>query len=399
MDIKIEEQKNSSIKLTIEIEPKELAKYFRESYEKLAPEVKVSGFRPGKAPYKMVESALGYNRLYSEGLELAVQKSYMEAISVKKIFPVASPQITVKKSPQFSLDETEIKDNLIFEAVLDIMPKVELNDWTKIKFKAPERKATTEADVEKIIKYLLRQKALFKDVKRGAKIGDRIEITYDGSVKRVRIDKMCSKNHPMILGEGNLIPGFEEKIVGMKKAEKKSFEIKFPKDYHDKDVAGKEANFELTLVELKEVVLPTLDDEFAKNYGHNKAEDLKKAIKESLEKENENNYQSKLQNEVLEKVLPSLKVIVPESLIAEETGRIIEGMKKQVESNGLNFEKYLENIKKSYDDLRSDLKNQAEKNIKVGFLLGKIIEERKIDPKDKDAGKKAVDYLVSKLTK
>ena len=204
-------------------------------------------------------------------------------------------------------------------------------------------------------------------------------------------------NHPMILGEGNLIPGFEENVVGMKKGEKKEFKIKFPKEYHDKEIAGAEAKFEIELVDAKEVVLPEMDKKFAEGFGFDEIKKLKDSIEKSLIDEAEKEYKNMIEVMAIDKVLPNLKVELPESVIMDETERIIDGFRAQVEQNGLKFEKYLESMKKTAEDLKKDMRKQAEKNVKTGFLLGKIMEEKKIDPKDKEAGRKAIDHIVETI--
>ena len=210
---------------------------------------------------------------------------------------------------------------------------------------------------------------------------------------------MCSKNHPLVLGEGNMIPGFEEQIIGMKKGEKKDFKITFPKDYHSKEYAGKEAEFNVELVDLKEVKLPELNDEFAKKFGHKNMSELKKAIEKNLNQEMEEEGKRVLESEVMDKVLPLLKAEVPDSLILNETERMLHQYSEQLSRQGINFEMYLGSIKKTREQVLAEMKPQAEKNVKVGILLGKIIEENKWDAKDPKSGEKAISYLVNKLTK
>ncbi len=399
MKIQKEDLKKSKVKLVIDVEPSELVGYYRKTYEKLAADVKIDGFRAGKAPYKMIEGVVGYNRLLAEGLDEAMNMSYQMAIGKEKLFPVSSPKVEIKKSPLFSLDETEILESLVFEIEVDVMPEVKLKDYSKAKVKAPEKRKADDKEVQKILDQLMKQKATFKDREGAVKKGDRVEISFDGFLKNVKIDKMCSKNHPLILGEGSLIPGFEDGIVGMKKGDKKELKIKFPKDYHDKEIAGKDAKFEITLNDAKEVVMPALDKEFAKQFGHNSIEKLTTEIKKSLEMEMSKEYKDKLETTVLEKMITYIETEIPESLITQETERILDGYRSQIEGYGVKFEQYLENMKKTVEDLRKEMGGQAEKNVKVGLMLGKVIEEQKIDHKDTDAGKKALDYLVKELTK
>ena len=399
MEIKLEKLKNSRIKLEIVLKPEELVKYYRQAYEKVAAGVEISGFRPGKAPYKIIAAKVGHNKLLNDGLDLAVRESYQSAVAEQKISPLSYPEIVIKKAPNFSLDTEEIKDNLEYELSVDVMPEIKLKDYSKLKIKKSKKEEVKVDDVKKIVEHLRRQRATFKEADRGARKGDRTEINFSGKIKNVIRDKLCSKNFPLILGEGSLIPGFEDKLMDHKKGDKINFKIKFPKDYFDKEFAEQIVDFEVELLDVKEVILPEVDKTFAESFGRKSKDDLEKSIHESLEKEMEQNYQNKLEQEVVEKILPNLEVEIPKVLIDNESDRLINDIKTRVESQGLKFEKYLENMKKDEETLRADLLGQAKKNIRIGFLLGKIIEEKKWDGSDKGASKKAVDYLVSVLTK
>lgn len=399
MQVKKEDLGRGKFKLIVTVEPQDLVRYFNSSYEKLAISVKIDGFRPGKAPRKLVEEAIGQSRLLSDSLDSALQESYFLAIQQEKLIPVCPPKVTISKYPIWGLEVAEISEPLIFEAEFEVMPKVELLDYSKIKIKRKEPAKIKDDDVDKIILHLRRQKANFSAVDRGAENGDRLEISYEGSIDNVKKEAMSAKNQPLILGDKTLIPGFEDNIVGMKKDQEKEFEIDFPKDYHSKEFAGQTAKFSLKLVDLKEIKLPELDNQFAAGFGQKNISDLRKAIEKSLRDEVETKAKNELEVEVLEKILPKLIVEVPDSLIEQETDRIIQGMEEQIKSRGLSLEKYLQSIRKTLPEMRRDLRPQAEKNVKVGFLLGKIIEEQKLDPHNKEAGKKALEYLIKKLAK
>jgi len=399
MEAKVENLKNSKVKLTITVSPKEMVRYFSEVYIKLAPTVKLDGFRPGKAPKKLIEETIGITRLMSEALDTAVQESYYKALIDNKLTPVAQPNVVINKYPNYGDTEADIKNEFEFTAELDVLPPVTLGDYSKLKVDKGEKEKPKAEDVEKILDHLQKQKANFQPVERAAKMGDFVELSFEGTFKGVRIDAMCSKNHPIVLGEGKLIPGFEEEVVGMKKGEEKTFKIKFPKDYHSKEYAGKEAEFKVSVNELKEVTFPKVDEEFAKNFGHETVPELKKAIEKNLDRELEERYQQELETKIIEKMLPLLKAEIPTSLIDQEIDRMIHDYSHQLEHQGLNFEKYLESIKKTREEIRKDMAPQAEKNVKVGLLLGKIIEGQKIDSKDEQAGHKAMEHLIKTLTK
>lgn len=399
MEISSTKLEKSKYKLKVKVETKELLDYFKKQYEKLSPEVKIAGFRPGKAPRKLIEEAVGQGRLLSESVDFAIQNSYVEAIKQEKLVPVCAPKIAISSYPTWGLEESEIKDPLEYEAEFEVMPKVELKDYSKIKIKKREIKKVEDSDIEKVLTHLRRQKATFSEITRSAKKGDRVEISYEGSIKGVKKDAMTAKNHPLVLGDETLIPGFEDQVVGMKKGGKKKFDITFPTDYRAKDFAGKKADFEIELVDIKEMNLPELDEKFAESFGHNKIAELKEAIKKSLHTELEQKINSEIENELIEKMLPLLKVDVPESLIEQEIDRTTAGMEEQIKSRGLSFDKYLESIKKTREDFRKEIRPTAERNVRIGFLLGKIIEEQKIDHTNPQAGRLALDHLKSKLIK
>ncbi|MFA7253708.1 MAG: trigger factor [Patescibacteria group bacterium] len=399
MNAKVEKLKNSRVKMTITVEASEMVNYFEKAYEKLAPSVSLAGFRPGKAPKDLTESSIGITRLLSEGLDAAINESYVKALTENQLNPLSSPNIAINKYPEFGHNAEEIKNDLEYTAEIDLYPEVTLGDYSKLKVDLPKKEEAKDEDIQKILDNLLKQKASFSDIDRETKIGDLAEVSFEGSIKKVKIDAMCSKNHPVVIGEKSLIPGFEEEIIGMKKGESKEFKIKFPKDYHSKEYAGKDAEFKVTLNNLKEVKMPELDDAFAADFGQKNVSDLKGAIKKNLEHELDQKYEQELENKVLEKVLPLVKADLPDTMIDHEVERMIEGYKKQLEGMNLNFDAYLASTKKTIDDLKKEMHPTAERNVKIGLLLGKIVEEQKIDHHSEDAAKKAIDYLVKTLTK
>lgn len=399
MQIKKDDLKKGKYKLTVTVEPVEILKYYQAAYDNLAKDVKISGFRAGKAPRKLTEESIGVARLISQSLDNIIQQQYVLAIQEEKMIPVGPPKVTIIKYPNWGLDLDEIESDLIFEAEVEVLPEVILKDFSGVKVHKKEPAKITEEDVEKIILHLRRQKATFSEVDRAAKAGDRVEISYSGSIDKVKKDSMSAKNHPVVLGENTLIPGFEEKIVGMEKGEEKKFDITFPKDYHSKEFIGEKAEFEVKLVDLKKVNLPETDSAFAKNFGHKDIADLTEAIRKSLKDEIETKARQELEAEVIEKILPYLSVEVPDGLIDQEIDRMVANMSEQIESKGMKLDKYLESIKKTLPEMRKDMRPTAEKNIRIGFLLGKIIEAEKIDAKNPEAGKIALESIIKKVTK
>lgn len=396
MEEKVEKLGKGKNKLTITVPAEKMAGYFARSLEKLSQNVKIAGFRPGKAPRMILEENIGKARILAEALDLAVSETYFEAITKEKIAPISSPNVSISKYPNYGQGE-EVTEGMVYEAEVESMPEIELADYSNLKLDKIEKKAPSKEDVSKVLGYFQKQRAAFNNVDRPAKKGDRVEINFEGTLKKVRIDQMCSKNHPLVVGEGNMIPGFEDQIVGMKKGEKKTFKIKFPKDYHAKEYAGKEAEFEIELLDIKEIKLPDLDNEFAKGFGHDTISQLEKAVEANIAKEMEMEYQNAVESQAIEKVLPLLKAEVPESLVARETDRMVGDMEKQLQAQGISMDVYLKGIKKDIAELKQGFEKQAEKNVKIGLLLSKLIDDLGLDRNKPESAKKAVEHLISKM--
>lgn len=399
MEVKVENLGECKKKIIIKVPAKEMAGFFISAYKKVAPTVKIDGFRTGKAPRKLVEATAGVARLLSEGLDSAVSDSYFKAISDKKIIPIGQPNIAINKYPSYGHTVEEIKGDLEFEAEIEILPEFDMPDISKLKVTRPKKEEAKKEDIEKVLAHFKKQSAVLTEVERPAKLGDQAEISYEGFLKHVKMDSMCSKNHPLVLGENTLIPGFEENIVGLKKGDKKDFKIKFPKDYHAKEFAGKEAEFKVEVLAIREVKMPELNDSFAEKFGHKNVAELEEAVKKHLNQELDEKYSQEVDALVIEKVLPLVKIVLPKGLVDQEVVRMIEDFGKQVTARGLNFDQYLESTKKTKEDLAKEMRPQAEKNVKVGLLLGKIIEGKKWDHHEQSAGRKAIDYLVEKIAK
>jgi len=399
MEVKFEKMKESKVKFNITLEPKELVKYIEHAFDHAGKDVKLPGFRPGKAPRAMIESSVGISRILSEAIDMAINESYMKAMAENKINPMTSPNVVINKYPNYGMTAEEIEKPLEFELTVTTFPDVEIGDLSKAKVEKPTKESPSEDDVEKVVDSLRKRKATFKEIDRAAEKGDFAELTYEGSIKHVKIDQMCSKNHPLVLGENTLIPGFEDGVVGMKKGEKKEIKLKFPKDYHSKEYAGKDAVFAVELVNVQEVIMPEIDEKFAADFGQKNEKELREAIKQNLSLEYDKKYEEELEHRILDAVLPLVKSDIPAEMIDKEVDRLVTSYQGQIKSMGLGFEEYLASVKKTLEDLKKDMRGAAEKNIKIGLMLGKIAVDQKFGGHDEEAGKKAIDFLVKTVVK
>lgn len=399
MDITKEILPKSQVKLTIKVSSSEMRGHFAKVFNKLAPQITVKGFRPGMAPKHMTISAIGESRLQSEIIDLALQETYSEALKKEKLLPIAPPKVTVKMMKDLTEDTAELE----YEVIIDLLPEVKLGDYKKIKIKSKGNEVkVTDEEVDQVLSHLARSKAEFEDIDGAVATGDRIEINFEGSERGVVLENLTSKNYPIILGSNVLIPEFEKELIGLKKADKKEFTVKMKKPGEEKESP---IDFKVEVINTQKVILPEIDDKFSATYGQKTLEELKKAVREDIVKQKEQQSKHDQENAVLEELLKIIKVEIPDGLIANEVNRQVEELKQRIVSMGMTFDKYLESVpghkpgaQKTEEELRKDLAPQAEKTIKIGLALGEIVKQEKMDPKDKEAGHKALERLIRYAT-
>lgn len=361
---------------------------FQRELETIAKDIKIEGFRPGKAPLKQVLAQVGKQRVEAGALDRAINTAYVEALEAEKILPVANPEITLDSYTAPGDDVADTDVIATFTAEMDVLPDVNVSHYQKIKVKAPKIVEVADKDIEEVLTYLRKQQASLKELEATAKAakGMWADIGFKGTVDGVAREEMNSDHHPLVLGEGQLIPGFEDQIYGMVKDEEKSFKITFPKDYHAAGLAGKEAEFTIKLHELRDVVLPVIDSEFSKKFGHDTVEKLELAIKENLVLEREQEQKLKLEELVMEELLKGMKFEVPKSLVQGEEQRLREQAGKQLGGVPLS------------EQLAEQLQTQAVKNVRIGIALGKVVELEKIEERE-NASRTALNRLVAIATR
>ncbi|MCX6809897.1 MAG: trigger factor [Candidatus Berkelbacteria bacterium] len=382
------------IKLTITIDPEQMERHFEEEYNRLAPSVSLPGFRPGKAPKVMTIEAIGQTRLSQSALERGVDEGYKAALMEYKTFPVTQPSVSISKHPSFSGSGDQ--NQLVFEVEFDILPEAKIGNYKKLKVDKidPKNLEVNDEEVSKILDYLRRQSAEFTPIDRESKIGDWAEISFEGSIKHVVKEKLTSKNFPMVIGETKIIPGFEEKLLGMKKGENNEFEIKIPKDFTDKEFASQTVSFKLTLDDLKEMKLPELNNEFVAKFGLKNINELKANVRKSLVEEKKQQQKQVQVAQISEQLLKIISVDIPQSLIENEKARMKSAMQNDLSQRGTTIEKYLDNIKLTEDKLEEDLKQQSKRNILLGVAIGEIARKENIEMSGPKSSEKVFDFLI-----
>jgi len=375
--MQVEKKKEKAIvTLTIALDEKEWQEALAKAGEKISESIEVKGFRKGKAPLDVVASQVGETRVLSEAVELSINQYYYQAIMQEEVAPVGPPKVTV--------DEVGMGKPLKFTAEVAVMPEISLSDYKQIKVK-PEAVEVKDEQIDNVLKGLQRREVTFKEIEREAKQGDWVEIDFEGKLDGVPFEGGKSSHHPMIIGDGVLLPDFEEALVGMRAGEEKVFPVNFPKDYHQANLAGKRTEFNAKLHKVKEVQYPELNDEFAAKVSDKKTlKELKEDIVKVLQENAEQKEMDRERSEAIEQLIKLTKVEIPEALIEQELNAMMEDFEHQLSHQGISVKDYLERTKTNEEKLREEWKEQAKKRVIAGLALNEFKKREGITASDKE---------------
>ena len=372
MTVEKKELPRGEVELKITITKEEYEPFLKRAALEISAGTEIKGFRKGKAPYDIIKQNVGEGKLWEEALELAVQKTLLQALEQEKLVTVGSPKIEVEKLAP--------GNDVLYKATLSLMPSVELANLDEIKV---EKKAVEVSDDEvlKTLDELRKMRGKEIIVEREAKKSDKVIINFIGYLDKVPFEGGEQKNFPMILGDGHFVPGFEDNLVGMKKNEEKEFKVKFPEEYHQKNLAGREVEFKVNMLSVYRIELPELTDELVKGLGHGfeSVEKLKSEIKNNLSHEAEHQEKHRLEEEIIDKILEKSKFTdIPELLINTEAKKMADELEHNIAMQGLKFDDYLTQLKKSRAEILLDFAPAAVRRVKGALAMRKVAEVNKI---------------------
>ncbi len=378
MDIKIKKLEKSQLSIACKLTPEEFSKYRYRALKELAENMEIKGFRKGKVPIDMASKFIKEEELYQYGAELCVNDIYPKIIAEHKIEPIENPQISIRNNGT--------KNNFEWEAVLPVLPQVKLADYKKLSQSSKVKNIEVkDKEIEESLNWLLKSRASYKNKTNEIKIGDLINADIETSSDGNKIEGGDMKNHSFVLGEGRFITGFEENLIGMKQGQTKNFSLIAPADYYRQNLRNKNLDFFVKINSAQETILPELNDDFVKSISKfDSIENLKKSIRDGIYKEKEEAEKERLRMEIIEKIAAESQVEIPDALQKIELEKIMAELKESLEKMGLNMRLYLEMIKKSEEDLKSELSKQAQKRAKIALTLRQIAKEENIEIADKD---------------
>lgn len=369
MKVTVEQLPKSTVKLTIEVEVSEVEVCVKKAAEHISKEVSIAGFRKGKVPYDILKQHVGEGTIYEEAFQGIVNDTYPKAIEQEKLQVAGRANIDVVKL---------VPGNpVVYTATAPLMPTVKLGNYKKLKVKK-EVKTFDEKKFERTMNDLRKMRASEKVVQREVKKGDKALLDFQVKVDNVAIDGGSALKQMLLIEEGQMIPGFIDGVVGMKSGEEKDVEVKFPENYHKKDLQGKPAVVHFKVHDVYEVVLPELNDEFAKSLNFDSLKELELEIRNNIGKELEQEAQEQFDSAIVKELISiSTFSDIADALIEEEVDKMIRELEYDISNQGLQMEDYLNHLKKTREEVRADFAPKAEDRLKAALVMREaaIVEE------------------------
>lgn len=382
MSVKVEKTENKNeLKLEFTVEAKVFDAGIKKVFEKNAKYFNIPGFRKGKAPMNIVEKFYGDEIFYEDAFNEVVPEVYESAIKEEKLDVVSKPDIQVTQIGKGK--------DLIFTAVVQTKPEVKLGKYKGIELEKSEHEVTEDSIKHELDQMAERNARMVSVTDRAAEKGDTAVIDFVGTVDGVAFEGGKAENHELELGSGSFIPGFEDQVIGMKIDENKDVKVKFPEEYFSKELAGKDAVFNVTVHEIKKKELPKLDDEFAKDVSEfDSLEELKTDIKAKQEKDNEARTKSELEEAAVKAVTDLAEVDIPSGMVEIELDNMVEDMNRRLSYQGVSFEQYLNMIGKKMADFRKESEESAKSSVKMRLVLEAIFNDAKLAVEDAEIDSK-----------
>jgi len=359
MQVTVESTGTLERRMRVELPAERIEKEVDSRLKKVARTAKIKGFRPGKIPPKVIRQRFGV-QVRQEVLSDLMGQSYRDAVIQENLNPVAQPKI----EPDDSTDS----DGFAFVATFEVLPEVKLQGLDKIEINVPDVEIS-DADCDDMIDNLRKQKATWKTVEREAKEGDQVIVDFDGQLKGEPIEGGKGKEVAIVLGQGQMLPDFEEALFGIKAGDEKSFKVKFPKDYHAEELAKKKVDFSVVVHRVEEQELPPLDDSLAERYGVTEGglDKLRDDVVANMQREVEQKTRADIREQTMTGLLAANPVEVPKSLIRQEAHTMQHEAMRQLgvedHAQAPPIDGFLEN---------------AEKRVRLGLLIRRLVDDNNI---------------------
>ncbi|MBO4864080.1 MAG: trigger factor [Eubacterium sp.] len=377
MSATFEKLEGNMADITITVPAEDFRKACVDVYNRTKGKFQFDGFRKGKVPMAYIEKAYGYAVFYEDAANDLINKTYFEEIKDLDLDIVSNPEISVS--------QIEKGKDFIYKAKVATKPPVELGDIESIEIEKVVTEVTDE-DVEKEIERKLKENSSKKEVTdRAAQSGDETMINFEGFVDGVAFEGGKGENYPLVLGSGSFIPGFEDQIIGHNIGDSFDVNVTFPEEYQAEDLAGKDAVFKCDLLAIKETVLPELDDEYVSDTtDFETVDEFKADIRKTLEERKAQTAKREKEDKAVEKLVEISKMELPEAMISYQQDKMVDNFGQQLMYQGMNLEQYLNMTGQTRDDMRDQVRPEAEKQIKKSLVVEAVADAQNFEITEED---------------
>lgn len=377
MSSEVIKKENTKVTLKVVVEAAQFEEAINKAYNKMKSKFNIQGFRKGKAPKKIVERYYGVEVFYEEAFNIAFPEAYEAALKEHNIDPVDHPEIDI--------EDIKANEDVIFTAVVEVMPEFEVKDYKGIEVEKKEYNVQEE-DIQKELDALVEKNARMIAVEdRTVKEQDMVIIDYKGMVDGVAFEGGTAERQSLTIGSGQFIPGFEEQLVGKNIGDEVEVKVTFPEEYHAEELAGQDAIFEVKIHEIKEKELPVLDDEFAKDVSEfDTLEELKNDIKNNLEENAKNRAEQDLRNSVIEAIANKVDIEIPKAVIERQIDNMLADFDYRLQYQGLNLQYYFQLTGTTEENLREQMRADATQTVKNELVLEEIGKQENIVATDEE---------------
>lgn len=374
MSVKVENLEKNMAKLTVEVDNAEFLKAIDVAYKKNRNKFNLPGFRKGKAPKEMIMKMYGPQVFFEDALNEILDKTYPEAAKESGLEIVSRPEIGVE---QIGMDQ-----NVIYTATVAVKPEVTLGEYKGVTVEKAETTVSAKEVSEKLAAEL-EKNARVVEVEREIKKDDIATIDFVGSVDGVEFEGGKGEDYPLTIGSGTFIPGFEDQLIGHKAGETVDVKVTFPENYGAKDLAGKEALFVTTIKAVKEKQVPAADDEFASEVSEfDTLDEYKKDLKKTLKEEKEKAATTTNERNVIAKVVENASVEIPAPMLEAQLDNMLYDYQTRLAQQGIPMDQYLQITGQTVEQIKEQMKESAEKNLKTSLVIEAIMEKENITVAD-----------------
>ncbi|MGP1598245.1 trigger factor [Peptoanaerobacter stomatis] len=365
MSLELLKKEGYNAELKMVIKSADFEKYCTKAYNKNKGKISIPGFRKGKVPKQIIEKYYGVGFFYEDALNDAFSEEFSKGVEQIGIQPVARPVIDV--------EEIEKGKDVVIDVKVVIKPDIEIGQYKGLEVKFADT-APTDEEVEKELENRRNQNARFVTIEdRAIKDGDIVKLDFEGKKDGVPFEGGKGENYSLTIGSKSFIDGFEEQLIGMNLGEEKVIEVTFPQEYMEKSLAGQKATFDVKINEIKEKQLPELDDEFVKDISEfDTLDQLKEDIRKTISQRKEKDATREFENDIVEQIVKNSKIDLPQEMIDTEADHMFNEFAQGLSYQGMNVDMYSKYINKSIDELKNEMKPEAEKRVKGSLVLEKV---------------------------